>query len=682
MIIYCEKDGSTTSVPSSIPYGSANRELIIFIPKMVATVSLRLNPPNAEYPQEIMATPVIEGAKEDASLFKVKIPKEVASSLPGRVEYQVVAYAEDGEEIPFEAGSYNIRKGVYVEAPQMVEDFENYNIANLYELLVSVIGSANKVTDIEALIGLDDGLHTDSKTIVGAINELHKGGTGGGVPVDPTFELEGYAADAKLVGERFQGVYDDIGDINDNITNIDLQVKQNDSDIETLIDKVDTLEKESEEMAEAITNQGVLIAQQAKDSKQYTDTALANLVDSAPAELDTLRELATALGENKNLSQTILQQLSSKADFGYVDDGLAAKVNTGDIVDSLDSTDTNKPLSAAKGKELNEAIQSILENGVGDALAGEVIIRDGSTNEAVENAIAEHYNGKNLFFEIAFADGETEKCALIGINNMKGLLFFITTTTKEIVTVSYSGTDYAIAVVSFTPLSIDLADDLQDYDKAARASMVGDAVAELQRQIDGIDTSDGIVIDTTLQNSGEAADAKAVGDKIAEVEEAVVKRDGAEMLGDFKTQDIYPKSTAEYSLGKSDRRYKEIHGNAIYEAGTAISQKYITDINAKKYTDDKVAEVGEDVSKNAEDIDDLKTRVGSVEEFNVNTYNTLNTHTGAINSLGERVTALEGGDSGSVSEEVLETFEFITEADIDEICGSNIQYVSFDKGAF
>ena len=48
-------------------------------------------------------------------------------------------------------------------------------------------------------------------------------------------------------------------------------------------------------------------------TKGYVDTSLANLVDSAPATLDTLNELAAALGDDANFSTTVTNSLATKA---------------------------------------------------------------------------------------------------------------------------------------------------------------------------------------------------------------------------------------------------------------------------------------------------------------------------------------------------------------------------------
>lgn len=51
----------------------------------------------------------------------------------------------------------------------------------------------------------------------------------------------------------------------------------------------------------------------------YTDSAVANLVDGAPALLDTLNELAAAIADNPNYATDVANLISTKADTSYVD---------------------------------------------------------------------------------------------------------------------------------------------------------------------------------------------------------------------------------------------------------------------------------------------------------------------------------------------------------------------------
>lgn len=53
-------------------------------------------------------------------------------------------------------------------------------------------------------------------------------------------------------------------------------------------------------------------------ANSYTDTAIANLVATAPATMDTLNELAAALGDDPNFATTVSNQIGTKADSSYV----------------------------------------------------------------------------------------------------------------------------------------------------------------------------------------------------------------------------------------------------------------------------------------------------------------------------------------------------------------------------
>ena len=54
-------------------------------------------------------------------------------------------------------------------------------------------------------------------------------------------------------------------------------------------------------------------------TETVVDTKIANLINSAPKTLDTLNEIAAALGNDPNFATTILNQLGLKADTTYVD---------------------------------------------------------------------------------------------------------------------------------------------------------------------------------------------------------------------------------------------------------------------------------------------------------------------------------------------------------------------------
>ena len=62
-------------------------------------------------------------------------------------------------------------------------------------------------------------------------------------------------------------------------------------------------------------------------AKSYTDQKVAQFIDSAPETLDTLNELAKALGNDPNFATTVATQIGTKADTSYVNTELDKKAN-------------------------------------------------------------------------------------------------------------------------------------------------------------------------------------------------------------------------------------------------------------------------------------------------------------------------------------------------------------------
>ena len=82
------------------------------------------------------------------------------------------------------------------------------------------------------------------------------------------------------------------------------------------------------------------------NAKSYTDTAISTLLDSAPGTLDTLNELAAALGDDPNFATTVTNQIAAKADKYFVafGDGVATSyvithnLNSRDLVCTVRQT--------------------------------------------------------------------------------------------------------------------------------------------------------------------------------------------------------------------------------------------------------------------------------------------------------------------------------------------------------
>lgn len=107
-------------------------------------------------------------------------------------------------------------------------------------------------------------------------------------------------------------------------------------------------------------------------TKEEVDTAIASLVDTAPATLNTLNELAAALGDDPSFASTIAGQIGAKAnavDLAVHEDDTnnphgVTKVQVG--LGNVDNTsDANKPVSTATQVALDDKL-----NKTGDTLTG------------------------------------------------------------------------------------------------------------------------------------------------------------------------------------------------------------------------------------------------------------------------------------------------------------------------
>lgn len=119
-------------------------------------------------------------------------------------------------------------------------------------------------------------------------------------------------------------------------------VSVNDDSHNHVISNVDGLQS-ALDLKETITGAQSKANTAESNAKSYTDTALAALVDTAPATLDTLNELAAALGDDPNFATTMTNELAKKTDkFSQaVGNGVATSfelthnLNTRDVVVSI-----------------------------------------------------------------------------------------------------------------------------------------------------------------------------------------------------------------------------------------------------------------------------------------------------------------------------------------------------------
>ena len=97
------------------------------------------------------------------------------------------------------------------------------------------------------------------------------------------------------------------------IVNKDLNDDQSEA-IEQLQSDVQDLEDSKADKATTLAGYGITDAYTKSQTNSQIDSKIATLVNSAPAALDTLDELAAALGDDANFATTVTNQLANKLD--------------------------------------------------------------------------------------------------------------------------------------------------------------------------------------------------------------------------------------------------------------------------------------------------------------------------------------------------------------------------------
>lgn len=86
-------------------------------------------------------------------------------------------------------------------------------------------------------------------------------------------------------------------------------------------------------------------------TEEYVDRAISNVINSAPAALDTLNELATALGNDANFATTVTNALANKADISDIPTTTSQLTNdSGFITQAYDDTNLRNRVSTLEAK--------------------------------------------------------------------------------------------------------------------------------------------------------------------------------------------------------------------------------------------------------------------------------------------------------------------------------------------
>lgn len=147
----------------------------------------------------------------------------------------------------------------------------------------------------------------------------------------------------------------------------------------------------------------------------YVDEKIAELVNGSPETLDTLNELAAALGSDPNFATTIATQMGNKVDKvegkglstnDYTTEektklaGIAEGANKTTIVNNLTTTAAGSALDAVQGKALNDKIVAHTGDTVVHVTADERAAWNASARIIAAEAQPEDLTENDLFLEL------------------------------------------------------------------------------------------------------------------------------------------------------------------------------------------------------------------------------------------------------------------------------------------
>lgn len=117
---------------------------------------------------------------------------------------------------------------------------------------------------------------------------------------------------------------------------------------------------------------------------KFVQAAVAALVNSSPAALDTLNELATALGNDPNFATTITNALAAKADAAATTTALAGKAASSHTHTAADITDLASVIAAGNVKLSGDAIQRVFSEAAGVVSLTSAIPMDNTIPQSTE----------------------------------------------------------------------------------------------------------------------------------------------------------------------------------------------------------------------------------------------------------------------------------------------------------
>lgn len=129
----------------------------------------------------------------------------------------------------------------------------------------------------------------------------------------------------------------------------------------------------------------------ARYTKTEVDTLINGLINGAPAALNTLQELAAALGNDANYAATVTTALSNRYTKTEADTLLALKANSADVTSSL-ALKANSADVYTKTQSDGRYLQSVPDGSITRAKVAESMVRLGSVQNTVGNSVYDWTN--------------------------------------------------------------------------------------------------------------------------------------------------------------------------------------------------------------------------------------------------------------------------------------------------
>ena len=229
-------------------------------------------------------------------------------------------------------------------------------------------------------------------------------------------------------------------------------------------------------------------------TETYVDNKVAGLVDSAPATLDTLNELAAALGDDPNFATTVATQIGEKVDKvdgkGLSTNDLTATLKSNYDSAYIHSTSTHAPTDAEKN-----AIVGIQKNGtdlsVNSSTRKVNITVPTSASDVGAVPTSRTINGKALSEDITLSATDVDALpSSTAIITYDSLLPVESTTLIDADTLNGHGSDYFATDTDVSGLQSNIS-DLQTNISGLQSNIDGlqTNVNDLQTNVNGLQTN-------------------------------------------------------------------------------------------------------------------------------------------------------------------------------------------------